>query len=256
MKFDLHCHTKEGSLDAKTAIANYVRRLKNLGFDGMLVTDHNSYKGFDSWDQKTNDFVVLKGIEYDTIDAGHFLVILPDHVKLSLLKVRGLSVYQLERIVHKFGGILGPAHPFGSGKASLMNTKSAKAGRKLFETFDFVESFNGCEPVLSNVRAKAFAKRYHKISLGGSDAHRLSIVGCAFTIFKEPIRSNDDLIQLVKSGIQPQIPDVWTKVLQKENSWAHDFFIYTGYWIYHHVLTFINYPRRWRALRRYRRILS
>lgn len=256
MKFDLHCHTKEGSLDAKTEIANYVRRLKNLGFDGMLVTDHNSYKGFESWDPKTSDFVVLKGIEYDTIDAGHFLVILPEQVKLSLLKVRGLSVYQLERIVHKFGGILGPAHPFGTGKSSLMNTKSAKAGRKLFQTFDFVESFNGCEPVLSNVRAKAFAKRWHKISFAGSDAHRLSVVGCAFTIFDEPVLSNDDLIRQVKCGIRPHIPDVWTKVLQKENTWARKFFIDTGYWFYHYALSFINYPRRWRALRRYRGLLS
>lgn len=47
----------------------------------MLVSDHNSYNGYRYWrdhikGKKYTDFVVLKGIEYDTNNAGHFLVIL------------------------------------------------------------------------------------------------------------------------------------------------------------------------------------
>ncbi len=38
MKFDMHCHTKEGSLDGKVPIEEFVRVLKEKGFDGMLVT--------------------------------------------------------------------------------------------------------------------------------------------------------------------------------------------------------------------------
>ena len=44
MKFDLHCHTQEGSLDGKLPIAEYIRLLQEKGYDGMLVTDYNSYK--------------------------------------------------------------------------------------------------------------------------------------------------------------------------------------------------------------------
>ena len=46
MKLDMHCHTKEGSIDAKVPIQEYITKLVKEGFDGMLVTDHNSYDGY------------------------------------------------------------------------------------------------------------------------------------------------------------------------------------------------------------------
>ncbi|MBF1139300.1 MAG: PHP domain-containing protein, partial [[Eubacterium] sulci] len=69
MKFDLHCHIKGGSIDSSIDIDEYVKILRSKGFGGMLVTDHDSYKGFNAWEsegQKYDDFTVLKGIEYDT----------------------------------------------------------------------------------------------------------------------------------------------------------------------------------------------
>ena len=86
VKFDMHCHTKEGSLDGKVEIEEYIRILKEKGYQGMLVSDHNSYNGYRYWrdhikGKKYTDFVVLKGIEYDTNNAGHFLVILPGRCK-------------------------------------------------------------------------------------------------------------------------------------------------------------------------------
>ena len=68
MRFDMHCHTKNGSLDGKIDIEDYIRILRRKGFQGMLVTDHNSYNGYRSWKKlhsethKYDDFVVLKGI--------------------------------------------------------------------------------------------------------------------------------------------------------------------------------------------------
>ena len=46
MRFDMHCHTKEGSMDGKIPISEYIQILKAKGFHGMLVTDHDSYNGF------------------------------------------------------------------------------------------------------------------------------------------------------------------------------------------------------------------
>ena len=45
MKFDMHCHTKEGSLDGKVKIERFIEILMEKGYQGMLVTDHNSYNG-------------------------------------------------------------------------------------------------------------------------------------------------------------------------------------------------------------------
>ena len=88
MKFDMHCHTKEGSMDGKVMIEEYIRTLKRKGFGGMLVSDHDSYDGYREWKNAIKgrahqDFVVLKGVEYDTCDCGHILVIMPFGVKLK-----------------------------------------------------------------------------------------------------------------------------------------------------------------------------
>lgn len=67
---------------------------KKHGFQGMVITDHDTYNGYRYWKEnikgkKHTDFVVLKGIEYDTRDAGHILVIMPEGVKMRLLEMRG-----------------------------------------------------------------------------------------------------------------------------------------------------------------------
>ena len=159
MKFDMHCHTKEGSMDGKVPIEDFIAELIRKGFDGMLVSDHNSYNGYRAWkrnikDQKYKDFVVLKGIEYDTIDAGHILVIMPETIKLKILELRGLPVQILIDIVHKNGGILGPAHPCGEKYLSFTNTLKKRNQMAVMNQFDFLEGFNACESVESNHCAK------------------------------------------------------------------------------------------------------
>ena len=46
VKLDMHCHTAEGSVDAKVGIDDYIKILKSKGFKGMVVTDHDSYGGY------------------------------------------------------------------------------------------------------------------------------------------------------------------------------------------------------------------
>ena len=93
MKLDMHCHVKEGSIDSKVSLDDYITKLKENGFDGMLITDHDTYKGYRYWKyhmkgKAHEDFVVLKGMEYDTCDAGHILCIMPEGVKMRLLEDR------------------------------------------------------------------------------------------------------------------------------------------------------------------------
>ena len=116
MKLDMHCHVREGSVDSRVSLDEYITTLKKKGFDGMLITDHDTYHGYRHWKYHMKgkvheDFVVLKGIEYDTLDAGHIICIMPEGVKMRLLEVKGLPVSVLIDFVHRHGGILGPAHP-------------------------------------------------------------------------------------------------------------------------------------------------
>lgn len=176
-KFDMHCHTKEGSLDGKVPVEEFIAALRRKGYHGMLISDHNTYKGYRAWKNEVKgrrfqDFVVLKGIEYDTIDAGHILVVMPENVKLKILELRGLPVQFLVDIVHKNGGILGPAHPCGEKYLSITNTRKHRHQLAVMDKFDFLEGFNACESPESNERAEKIARQYGKPAFGGSDAHK------------------------------------------------------------------------------------
>lgn len=203
MKFDLHCHIKGGSIDSSIEIDEYVNILRQKGFAGMLITDHDSYKGFNAWEnegKKYDDFTVLKGIEYDTRDAGHFIVIMPDGVESKLLTIRGMSLKQLIKVVHAGGGILGAAHPFGAKAASAMFCRKVRRNPDIFKKLDFLEGFNTCEAKEANDKAVVLAKQYSLPCTGGSDSHNKAYVGKGFTDFSSPIKSNIDLIKSIKAN--------------------------------------------------------
>lgn len=97
---------------------------------------------------------MLKGIEYDTNNAGHFLVILPEGVKPRILEMRGMPVELLTRVVHAYGGILGPAHPFGEKYLSFGSSKKYQRNPKIMQEFDFLEAYNSCEVEERNQEAR------------------------------------------------------------------------------------------------------
>lgn len=205
MKIDMHCHTKEGSLDGKVPIEKYIDTLKEKGFGGMLVTDHDSYNGYRYWKKKLReikgqDFVVFKGIEYDTLDAGHIIVIMPQTIKLRLLELRGMPVQMLIPIVHNYGGILGPAHPYGEKFMSFMNSKAYKRNPNIINEFDFLETFNSCESEESNKKASEMAQKYSLPGIGGSDAHKEECIGLGYTNIPDDIRMESQLIEYIKSN--------------------------------------------------------
>lgn len=288
MKFDLHCHTKEGSLDAHVGLEEYVKNLISQGFDGMLVTDHNSYKGFDKWNEIKNKiktskpFTVLKGIEYDTLDGGHFIAVLPDEVSCKLLELRGLTISELEKVVHHLGGILGPAHPYESGFFAFMHTRPGKHNKKLMEKFDFVETYNSCAHPNANEKARALAEKWKLPHTAGSDAHRLSAIGTAFTEFSERIQSNNDLIRQIKRTrpcpqkntcpvktkctnytaakiITPDFPhvpsDLMKNVYSKSNVILREASV-IAYYIYNKTAAAFRFPARRRAKRHYSTLIQ
>lgn len=169
----------------------------------MLITDHDSYKAYRYYkklSEKPQDFVVLKGIEYDTIDAGHMIIVMPTGVKLPILELRGLPVLLLVEIVHHYGGIIGPAHPCGEKFLSIRSTLRDKIAGNIYRKFDFVEGYNACEDADSNMRAMRLAKEYDLPCFGGSDSHKPDGAGFGYTILQENITSETDLINYILSG--------------------------------------------------------
>lgn len=255
MKFDMHCHTKEGSLDGKVPIEEFAAILKEKGFDGMLISDHDSYRGYRSWkkdhaDGRNGDFLVLKGVEYDTIDAGHILVIMPENVKLKILELRGLPVLFLIEIVHKNGGILGPAHPCGEKYLSITNTRKHRSQLAVMDKFDFLEGFNACEPEESNKRAMEIAEQYGKPVFGGSDAHKADCVGLGYTEFAEPVACESDLIRLVKEKGREACAcgGEYYMGTTKEKIGRVNGLLVESFWFYNHIGSMLRYRKRRREL--------
>lgn len=258
MKFDMHCHTKEGSLDGKVPIEEFAAILKEKGYNGMLVSDHDSYNGYRAWkkahpDGRDGDFLVLKGVEYDTIDAGHILVIMPEGVKLPILELRGLPVQFLIEIVHRFGGILGPAHPCGEKYLSITNTRKHRNQLAVMSKFDFVEGFNACESPESNAGALAIAQRYQKPVFGGSDAHKEDCVGLGFTKFPGRIQGETDLIKLVKEqGREACVcgGEYYMYTTKQKIGKANNILV-DGFWVYNRVASLMRHHKRAMELKKY-----
>lgn len=241
MKIDMHCHTKEGSIDAKVKVADYASMLCHQGIDGMLVTDHNSFRGYYYYKKIRKEiklprpFVVLRGIEYDTRNGGHVLVVMPDNVDkfvLLLLRIRGMSVARLEELVHSHGGIMGAAHPFDTGYYAFTNTNYYKKHPEFIEKFDFIETFNSCAKPEGNKKAARLALKYNKPQTAGTDAHRPEVIGSSYTEFDADIRCCNDLIAAIKSDKHPVIDEASFTSTHRDRHIIIEKLGIVGYWIY------------------------
>lgn len=249
MKFDLHCHTKEGSIDSKVSIGEYIDRYRELGYDGFMITDHNSYKGCLSWRlmnalhkyENMDDFTVLCGIEYDTKDAGHVLVVLPDGVYMPVLRIRGMRAKKLANIVHRHGGILGLAHPYGIPSSSAMSFKLMN--ENILKHMDFIEVFNTCENELSNKRAAVLAEECGLPGFAGTDAHNARFIGMAATEIEWDIHCNNDLIAAVGAGAPIRTEGTVREETLKGRA-KEMWFSQLGYKIYNRGLGKIKMPQR------------
>lgn len=210
MIIDMHCHTKEGSVDARIGIKDYLSKLK--GYDGILLTDHNSYGGYYKYkrlkEQKT--IKVFKGIEYDTCDAGHMIVIMPKKVDTKFLVCQGMTIGQLEKLVHLFGGVLGAAHPFDYKLLGMGNIKRWTSSVKMLEMWyklDFIEGFNSCGTPETNKMSQILGTHLNKPLTGGSDTHRMKSLGLAGTFIDDDPSTEDDLIELIKENRKVVLKD-------------------------------------------------
>lgn len=249
MKLDMHCHTKEGSPDGKVNLLKNIEILKEKGYQGMLITDHDSYRAYRYYERlpknkKVSDFVVLKGIEYDTVDAGHILIIMPTGVWLPILELRGLPVRLLIELVHYYGGILGPAHPCGEKFLSINNTLRSKKGATIYPKFDFFEGYNACEDMDSNNRAIRLADKYNKPCFGGSDSHKEDCVGLGFTILQKNITSETDLINYILAGNPTLVGGKHYEYTNKAKlGRANDILVYS-FWFYNKFLALLRRKAR------------
>lgn len=201
-KYDCHCHVNEGSGDSKVKTEDFIRKLINNNFSGCLITDHNTYEGYNFYKNNLKDkypsFNVIKAIEYDTQDAGHIIVVMPSNFDTSELLKRGWKLRHLIDYVHNNNGILGAAHPCSEPYLSIFSSPAYINNYDICKELDFIEVLNTGEKEEENICASYLAKKYNLVTFGGSDSHLLETVGTGYTEFNELITNEDELIKYVK----------------------------------------------------------
>src|SRR5260370_42501445 len=103
MKFDLHMHTTRHSPDSQMDPFALVRRARELGLDGVVITEHDwlwTEAELDELRAAAPGLVVLAGVEVTT-QEGHFLA---HGVRDPFAIPKGIGVVDLCRQVHRQGG--------------------------------------------------------------------------------------------------------------------------------------------------------
>lgn len=184
--YETHMHTSEVSGCATSTAAEQVYRYKQLGYSGVIITDHfvNGYSTCPvdaPWDVKMKRYVrgyekakaagdecgldVFLGWEYtirgsDFLTYGLDLEFLLAHPGLDKLSIKDYSA-----LVRENGGYIAQAHPY---RQAWYIERSLPVDHKLL---DGVEVFNSCDTTKSNRSALEFAEKHGLPMQAGSDSH-------------------------------------------------------------------------------------
>lgn len=211
-KYEIHSHTKNTSLCGQLDAEELVKLYKEAGYSGIVITDHyspmtftpsefiNKNKAVEHFLQgyrkakkfEDENFSVLLGVElrfYATVNdyliygvkeemLYHFPFLLPLYIKKA------------SKLFRQKGCLFMQAHPY--------RKFITRANPKYL---DGVEVFNAKSTKEENDNALKWAEDNNiKIKTSGSDCHRKTGVALGGIITTEPIKTNDDLVRILKSG--------------------------------------------------------
>lgn len=195
LKIDPHVHSVD-SFDAHAPAELILEQARDIGLDGVVVTDH------DAIDESRRaaalapefDLIGISGVELSTAD-GHLLAIGVDR-----LPETGRPLAETVAQVRELGGVAVIPHPFQRSRHGVR--------RRDLVDCDAIEAFNSWSFTgYRNRTARRFADRFGYPSLGASDAHSVAMVGRAYTEIAVGDRSltradvdGDRLLSAIKRG--------------------------------------------------------
>ena len=222
-RYELHCHTAEGSLCSDIPLREIAGFYKELGYSGICITDHFTGNGATPddmpWRERIDFFydihdkarkaglkagiAVFSGIEYSIApDINHlsrsigtdFLFI---DIKKEWLKENqdafGGKTSELLTRVRKSGAFVIQAHPFSE--------RSWIECIRLFpRVTDAVEVINTALTDFENGSADAYADTYNLYKAAGSDCHSMAKPLFSGMEVKKACLAAQDLIKAIKTG--------------------------------------------------------
>lgn len=196
MWIDCHCHTKH-SYDNWLEPLALIRRARQLGLDGVCITEHYSYEASAEVERigREEGFLVLRGAEIST-DRGHLLAYgVGDDSWNTWGRNNYLPLEAVIERINELGGVCVPAHPYREiGLASLLD------GLVGLQGIVAVETHNGGNRDRDNDLAFEVARQRRLPTLGGSDCHKVGAVGRCATEFSSEVNDMASFIAAIRSG--------------------------------------------------------
>jgi len=196
---DLHNHTIHRSYDSVLKPEELIARAKQLGLDGVCITEHDFFWEPGAVEEIATEhgFLVLPGVEINTED-GHLLVFGLERYVYGMHKTAFLR-----QIVDEAGGAMILAHParrrlYPEDTVEAAVERAYQSG--VFELVDGLEILNSRATDTENNFAMSLNERLGLKATGGSDSHGPWEVGRCATVFERPIASLPDLIAELKAG--------------------------------------------------------
>lgn len=211
--YETHMHTAEASKCATGTAAEMVRAYADLGYSGIIVTDH-FFNGNTAiprhlpWKERVELFCrgyenaleegsrtgihVFFGWEYAFYGTEFLTYGLDKEFVLGHPDMLDWSVEKYINTVHDHGGFVVHAHPY---REAFYIPRI----RLYPDLVDGVEVINGghLNPLFDE-RAREYADKYNLLHLSGSDAHHTDfIAGCGIG-FEQEIRAISDFIEAIK----------------------------------------------------------
>ena len=208
MRCDLHVHTKHSGMCTIPFLRRVCResyneplavydKLKRLGMDLVTVTDHDSIDAAEALRSRPDFFLseeatcrLPSGTE---LHIGIYDITERDHVEIQRRRndFESLTAWLCERNLlfsanHVFSSLTGRRHPVDF---------------ELFESvFPALETRNGHMLARANENAATLADFSAKAEVGGSDAHAMASVGCAWTVVPRA-RSRQEYLEGLRRGL-------------------------------------------------------
>ncbi len=215
-KYEMHIHTCPCSGGGKD-IREHIDDLIEKGYSGMVVTNH-FYAGDNRIDRalpwtefvdayrqdylygleyaKTVGFDLLFGLEEN---VGHGQEILLYGITPELIEahpeLKRASAEKFAEVVHAAGGLVYQAHPYRA-RDYISNPFPLDC----LDMLDGIEVYNAGNEPEWNESARIFAEERGIPCIAGSDGHKIGTAGRAGIAASERIRSNEDLIRVLKNG--------------------------------------------------------
>ena len=189
LKLDLHVHSVY-SEDSVNTIDVIVKTLKEQGFQGYAISDHDTLDGVKEALERNSGLVVIPALEVSSKGA-HILALEPtEPVKIGLIASETVD------IIHNQGATAVLAHPFGFPRSWVKMNQIGEAG------FDAIEVANSAQIPYSYIRDlnKDLADKLSLPYTGGSDSHIPETLGRAFTVVESPSTDVNDIIKSIKKG--------------------------------------------------------